>query len=437
MFRISLFLYSMLLILGALIYAPILLYQRLVRGKKSAIIPRFWLGSKPDTFETDSSRARIWIHAVSVGEVNAIRPLAERCLQQGFPLLISTTTITGQEVARNLFAERATVFYFPLDFRFICRKAIRCARPQLILLAETEIWPNFLAAARQEGVPVILVNGRISDQSYERYLRFRFFFRPVLNLFDHFCVQTRSDKERIIAVGADPDRVNWIGNLKYDYKLTASEEKQQLKQKIAKLLAVGEDHPLLLCGSTKPGEEDLLLQAYTGLRKRFPGLRLLIAPRHPHRGPEVRRLVESNGLSALLRSQLKSSSSSAEATEIMILDSVGELAHLYEIADIVFVGGSLVDTGGQNIIEPASFGKPILFGPHMENFREIARAFKDNYAALEVGSIAEFEQKVADLLEDAHARQWLGRNARKVIRDNQGAIERTFEIVRQRLEDQS
>ncbi|MEJ2081995.1 MAG: glycosyltransferase N-terminal domain-containing protein [Acidobacteriota bacterium] len=331
----------------------------------------------------------------------------------------------GRRIERH-----ATAHPGPLDLRRICRRYLRRLKPTLVVLAETELWPNFLTASQLENVPVVLVNGRLSDTSFRRYHRFNRFFRPVIQSVSHFCMQTKEDKQRILELGAEPERVNWVGNLKFDYHQTSSPEQVRLNEALSRILRRQEGDLLLVCGSTKPGEEEQLARVGASLRAAGFSLKLIVAPRHPHRGAEVTELMGGAGFATVRRSTIDIGSQRLPAAEAVVLDSIGELAGLYEIADLVFIGGSLVPEGGQNIIEPAAFGRPILFGPHMDNFREIAAVFTSNYGALQVGSAEELEARLSDLLKDSHAREWLGRNARKVIRDNQGAVDRTLEILK-------
>lgn len=434
MFRIFLYCYSFLYALGMILYLPVLLVQGATSGKRTVLSPRLGFDPSFRNLRGAGSKTRIWVHAVSVGEINAISPVIKRLLHSNHDLVISTTTLTGRQLADERFRNQAQVIYFPLDLASICSRYLRRIKPQAVIVAETELWPNFIFAAHRLGIPLIIVNGRVSDNSFNNYRRWRAFFAPLLERVSHFCMQTRVDKERVTDIGAPEERVNWVGNLKYDYTLSTPPDKEALRNVLGKLLAP-ESEPILLCGSTKPGEEELLIPVFCKLREEFPDLKLLLAPRHPHRGTEVEALLKSAGLVCGLRSQLDLAASPARPFDALVLDSVGELAHLYSLADVVFVGGSLVPTGGQNIIEPAAFGKPILFGPHMSNFREIAKSFTEAYAALQVASADELYLRLKDLLSDRHAREWLGRNARKVIRTNQGAIDRTIEILHQYLPD--
>ncbi len=432
--RLFLNLYSLAYGTGLIFYFGYVAVRRLAGGRRSPVLPRLSPPCGPVCKEGGESEPRIWIHAVSVGELNAMRPVIHALLGlPGVTLFLSTTTSTGQALARRDFAERATIFYFPLDLRRICRRYLRRLSPTLIVLAETELWPNFLRASELEDVPVVLVNGRLSDRSFRRYRRFIGFFRPFIRSVSHFCMQTKEDKQRILELGAASERVNWVGNLKFDYHRAVSPRQSRLNKALDGMLRRRPGDLLLVCGSTKPGEEEHLARIASRLRADGSSLKLILAPRHPHRGGEVAGLLGRAGFATVRRSAIEIDSTPLPAADAVVLDTIGELAGLYEIADLVFVGGSLVPEGGQNVIEPAAFGKPILFGPHMDNFREIATMFTSNYAALQVQSPEELEVRLSDLMKDEHAREWLGRNARKVIRNNQGAVDRTLEILKRFL----
>ncbi|MEE2839014.1 MAG: 3-deoxy-D-manno-octulosonic acid transferase [Acidobacteriota bacterium] len=411
-----------------MLYLPFFLYRVVVQDKSLVNLCKRFIppAALPTTIPPEST---LWIHAVSVGEVKAAEPLVRALTEDSRKLFVSTITDTGQGLARSLFVGQAQVFYFPLDWQWLCRLYLSRIRPSAVLLMETEIWPGFISAAASLEIPILLINGRISDQSFRRYQGIQFFLGPLLQLMSHFCMQTRQDKERILKLGARADRVNQMGNLKYDYQLTEIPEQTAMVKRLENILKPAADDFLWVCGSTREGEERLLLEVFLPLSQKFPTLRMLLAPRHPHRAEEISRLVDHHGFSHLRSSQLDSQK--ITSPRVLILDSIGELAYLYQLADVVFVGGSLVATGGHNIIEVAYFAKPILFGPHMENFKEISSAFLESYAALQVQSAKELTSKLHDLLSDADTRRWLGRNARKVVRDNQGAVERTLQIVRQ------
>ena len=431
MLHLQLWFYAILYTLSVFLYLPFFLYRVAVQDKSlTNLIKRF----SPPVAQPASNPpgSTLWIHAVSVGEVKAVEPLVRALATDSRKLFISTITDTGQGLARSLFGDQAQVFYFPLDWQWLSRLYLRRIRPSAVLLVETEIWPGFISAADRLDIPILVVNGRISDHSFRRYQRIRFFLGPLLKRMSHFCMQARQDKERILKLGAPADRVNQMGNLKYDYQLIENQEKTGMVERMEEILKPTADDLLWICGSTREGEEKILLEVFESLNQEFPALRMLLAPRHPHRAVGISRLVKTRPFSSLRSSQLDSHT--AAPPQILILDSIGELAYLYSLADVVFVGGSLVATGGHNIIEVAYFAKPILFGPHMENFKEISSTFLKSYAALQVQSGEELRAKVHDLLRDASTRKWLGRNARKVIRHNQGAVERTAHIVRQYVE---
>ena len=438
MLRIALLVYSVLYTVAFCLYLPYYLWRIRFRERSGVDLGQR-MGRLPECLRKPRHPAlpAVWLHAVSVGEVNAARPLAERLIegtaqaQKAQSLFVTTTTDTGQNLARRIFKGRAKVFYFPVDWQWTCRRFLKRLRPSVVLLTETELWPGFLFSARRSKIPVVLVNGRFSDHSFRRYRRLRWLMRPLLAGVDHFCMQSIEDKKRILELGAPKDRVHWTGNLKFDYQLDPDVQREQLAQRINALMKRERDNPLWICGSTREGEEELLADCLLQLRQRFAGLRMVLAPRHPHRGPEVQKLLRSRGLGCLLRSEWSSESGleADEPPDVFILDSIGELPYLYAVADLVYIGGSLVPKGGQNILEAAYFGKPILFGPHMENFREISRSFVKAYAALQVSSAEELTDRVGYLLGDSDAAAWLGRNARKVMRQSRGAVERTLELV--------
>ena len=407
---------------------PSYLYQRMTGRQPWALRQRmgFYLP------KADVQGPKVWIHSVSVGEVQVIKPLVEILPLKPEQLFLSTTTATGQALARSLYRQKATVFYFPLDWGFCCRRFLDSIRPDVVVLTESEIWPTFIRLTARRRIALVLANGRISDRSFRRSRRARFLFRPLLERFTRLCVQSRQDRNRFLHLGAPADRVSVMGNLKYDYQLAPDPAQEQLVNELQQLLKPNGNELLWVCGSTREKEEELLLSVFLRLRQEFPHLRLLIAPRHPHRADEVAKLLVQSELSFRRRSQL-SNLQDTRPPQVLLLDSIGELAYLYQLADIVFIGGSLIPWGGHNVIEAANFKKPILFGPHMQNFHEVAAVFLSNYAALQVSDDAELEQKITTLLRDPAARRWLGQNARKVIRNNQGAVQRTVEVIQQQF----
>ncbi len=426
--------YSFLYTLALFCYLPVYIFRIRFRGRQGVdLLQR--LGRKPEWMLTDGDppHPRLWVHAVSVGEVNAVRPLVDE-LNRASSLVVSTTTNTGQALARQLFVDGVKLFYFPLDWQWTCRTYLKALRPSAVILTEVELWPGLLAAASSLGIPVVLVNGRLSERSFLRYRRLRFLIAPLLKRMEALCMQSLADKKRMLALGAREERVHWTGNLKYDYSLRSDSARENLARQVERILRKGEGRTWL-CGSTREGEEEILLACLTDLRRDFPALRMVLVPRHPHRCDEIEALIKSLQLTSLRRSRLDDSKDPDSPPDVLIVDTIGDLAYLYEIADIVFVGGSLFPTGGHNIIEAAYFGRAILFGPHMENFQAVSKAFLDAYAALQIQTAEELQSRILHLLRDPTAARWLGRNARKVMRDNQGAVRKTLKLIEPLVEE--
>ncbi|MBI4444364.1 MAG: 3-deoxy-D-manno-octulosonic acid transferase [Acidobacteria bacterium] len=419
------FLYPVLYALVLILYFPYLLWRSFRERRRI----HFWDRLQPPRSETAARTAQgIWIHAVSVGEVNAIRPLAEHLSTAGITLWISTGTETGQAQARRLFEGKAGLFYFPLDWKSVCRRYLKNIRPSMVLLTETELWPSFLKAAQELAIPVVLINGRISNSSFRRYSRFPQLTRTMLRAVTCFCMQSRQDKERVIKLGAEPSRVYLPGSLKFDYELVSDPAREDLATRVEQILRTDANSLIWVCGSTREGEEEVLIRVFADLRGEYPDLRLVLAPRHPHRAEVLRQLIDPHRLTCLFRSQ-SDQAPPPSGVDVFVLDSLGELSYIYRVADVVFLGGSLVATGGHNMIEAAYFGKPIIVGPYMDNFKEISELFLTSYAALQVQSAAELGKRLRELLKDANSRSWLGRNARRVVMENQGALRRTLELI--------
>lgn len=423
-------LYNLLLLLASLGALPYFAVQSLRTTKYRAGL-RQRLGHVPaDIVAALQGRRPLWLHAVSVGEVIAAVPLVQ-ALRQCFPhvpILVSTVTDTGQATARDKMAADAYL-YFPLDYPWVVRGVIVRLRPRLFLMVETEIWPNFLRQLGQQGIPAMLVNGRISPRSFRGYRRLRPFMRQVLRSISHLSMQTKLDAERIIAIGAAPDRVHITGNIKYDLPLEALTQDEERDLRLE--LGLG-DAPVFMAGSTHRGEEEIVVNAYVQARTRMPALRLVLAPRHLDRLDEIEALLGSRHLSVRRRSQGRPNAAEAGAS-VLLLDTIGELAKVYAVGTVVFVGGSFAPIGGHNVLEPAAHRKAILFGPHMHNFHQIAAALLDAGGALQVQRPEALGHSVSDLLQHPERRQALGEAAYLVLRDNQGAIDRTVELIAQIL----
>jgi 3-deoxy-D-manno-octulosonic-acid transferase len=415
-------LYNVVLALGFVIGLPWFLWKGRSSGKYLRTF-RERMGRLPVYLNLDGDRS-IWIHAVSVGEVLAARPLVP-ALRERFPghrIFLSTTTVTGNEVAKKSIRGLDGLFFAPFDFPHAVRRALEVVNPALLLLVETELWPNLIHEASRRGARVALVNGRISPRSFPRYKRLGRFLSRVLSEIDLFLMQGETHAERIRAMAAPPERVRVTGNLKFD-----AVEAGRPPERLARLIQSGPPRPLWVAGSTVQGEEPLVLAAFHRVRERVPNARLLVAPRHPERFAEAQRLVESAGFRCERRSALGPGGWSNGA--VLLLDTLGELAHVYALASVVFVGGSLVASGGHNILEPAVAGKPVLVGPHMENFQEIADTFRAEGAIVQVASADELGREVADLLLDEPRRRELGERARGLVGRNRGAVGRTTDAL--------
>ena len=371
----------------------------------------------------------VWIHAVSVGEVSAASILAHlwTARRPTLPLLVSTVTATGREVARRSLPQAAAVVYFPIDLPMVVHRTLATVRPRLILLTETEIWPNFLRKCAALSVPVAIINGRLSERSFSRYRLVRPFIRRVLQCVDLFCMQTGADAKRILALGASPERVHVVGNLKFDAAPHA--DASSLAEQWRRELHIEAERPVLVAGSTHAGEEEVLLQVFSRLRGEFPNLLLILAPRHPERVAQVETAVAAHGLAIVRRSALPQGRNSAK--EVILVDTVGELSALYAVGSISFVGGSLIPRGGHNLLEPALHGRPVLFGPHMENFIEASAYFVERGAAIQVSDAADLTRQLARLLRDPAARERMGQAAMAALVAHQGACERTVALLEQ------
>lgn len=412
-------LYSILLLLALLISTPWWLLEMLRHGKYRAGLSER-LGTVPDRLLRNSSAGVIWIHAVSVGEVMAIARVVEELKTQlpGWRVVVSTTTDTGQKLARGRFGADH-VFYIPLDLPFAVRAYLQALRPRLLVLAESEFWPNLLRWARRSGAAVAVVNARVSDRSRPGYLRYHKLLRRVLQNVQLFLAQSEEDARRLVQIGAPAKRVQVSGNLKFEVKPPV---KSALIAQFAAALKRDAITPVLVAGSTLEGEEAMLLETFRQVLSQHPGALLVLAPRHPQRFDPVASLLESSGVRYERRSQWDGRKPIAGG--VFLLDSIGELAGLYEFADLAFIGGSLVPRGGHNVLEAAQFGAPILVGPHTENFRDIIDTFRQA-DALCVVTPESLTATALRLLENPDERARLGRRAAEVLRSRQGATEQT------------
>jgi len=410
--------YSLLLACGLLLSLPWWIFQMLRSGKYRAGVDER-LGLVPERIRKTARPGAIWVHAVSVGEVLAVTNLV-RELQKANPdrqVFISTTTQTGQYLARGRFGEDKA-FFLPLDSGICIRPYLRALEPGMLVLAETEFWPNLLHLMKKRGAAIAAVNARISDRSFPRYRRFRWFFSRVLEPVDVFLAQTEEDARRLIAIGAPASRVQVSGNLKFDVRPGAT---AAVVEDLRRVIPPGT--PVVVCGSTAEGEEELLLRAFQDCLQKYPDAVLVLAPRHPERFDQVADLISSSQIPLVRRCAWVAPR--PVRGSVFLLDSIGELASAYSLGDVAFVGGSLVPVGGHNILEPAQHGVAIMTGPDTFNFREIIRIFVENDAIRTV-SPKDLSQQLMALLQNESRRKLLGSRAKNLFTRYSGATQRTL-----------
>lgn len=404
---------------------PILCLRRKYRSgflQKCGLLPR-------ETLCACRSRPPVWIHAVSVGEVMAAIPLlkALKAALPGTPVLLSTVTATGYQTARRNAGIADHIIYFPFDYPVIVRRVVRGVMPRAFIMLETEIWPNFLRALHRHRIPVMIFSGRISERSHRSYLLFRCFFMRVLGCIDRFCMQSEQDARRIAQIGAAAARISVTGNIKFDQHLPAITPTEQ--QQLCDTLHIQPGQPVFIAGSTHRGEETLVLDAFEALVPHHPGLLLILAPRHPERFDEVTELLQRRGVAFVRKTRLTPAAPPPPCS-VILLDTIGELAKTYSIGTIIFIGGSLVPgVGGHNVLEPAAFQKPVLFGRHMENFTEIARILIEQGAALQVNDPHTLAQAALGLLASPEQCREIGRRAYCAIQENSGAVTRCMQVL--------
>ncbi len=476
------FLYSLLFTIGLILTSPYYLWRLRARsgGSKGSVGWRERFGLLPieppvpipDSRLPSPGSGSIWVHAVSVGETLAVLPLVKE-LRQLYPdrrIFLSHVTPAGRQASEVKLPDVEGRFYLPLDWRWATDRAVARVRPALLVVVETELWPNLLRAARQSGAKIALVNARLSERSFRGYRVARPFMKRVLENIDWIGAQSAGDAERFLKLGAPPERVEVSGNVKFDAAasglgnrdsgLATRDSGKDKEDPIFQFLnpkprnsksISGLDNgtkspipipetrvpspesraPIFVAASTMPGEEALLLPTWSAIRQIYPKALMIVAPRHPARGDQVAQLLSSNGLSFVRRTAIRNGQSrEAPEVEILLLDTIGELAGIFAFADLVFMGGSLVPTGGHNLLEPAYWSKPILFGPHMQNFRDVTSLFLNAGAAVQVRDAAEFEAVALKLLADEPRRNRMGKAARALLDREAGATERILNRLR-------
>jgi len=420
-------LYTILLTFLLILASPYFLLRSLFHERFRKALPQRLGLFQPPPFERP-----IWVHAASVGEVFCSVPLLKK-IKKEFPhckIVLTTITSTGNEAAKTRAPEADGVFFLPFDHPFILRKAIEKIQPGILLIAETELWPNLLRCCGKKGIPVVLFNGRISQRSFRRYFRLRFFFKECLKYISLFLMQTEEDRKRILEIGGEPQRTRTVGNLKFDQ--TFPFFTQEAAADIAKALGPRRTEKVLIAGSTHSGEEEILVTLYKELKKRVPDLVLILAPRHLDRLEEVEGILKKEALSWVRRTSLSPNGgpSGPGHPEVILLDTMGELMAVYSLGTLVFVGGSLVPIGGHNPLEPLFFKKCVLLGPHMFHFLEITRRLTEAGGAIQVSGKEDLFAELNRLLLDELARKEVGEKGYQFLQRHQGATGRMFEEIR-------
>ncbi|MBE9520329.1 MAG: 3-deoxy-D-manno-octulosonic acid transferase [Proteobacteria bacterium] len=428
-------LYNLFQIAGLFLFFPLLIIIALVIPKyRGRVPPRLGIGTEKILGNLPDRQQKIWIHALSVGEVLSAQPLVKG-LRKTYPeatLIFSATTKTGEELAQQTMKNEVDLFVpFPFDIRFIVKKIISQINPDLFILIETDFWPNFLHTLDEQNIPAILVNGRISKVSYRNYKKFRMIFLPMFNTFRFISMQTAYDAHKMIRFGVKPDLVKALGNLKYDAVLPETvgwDLEHRPTAFYRQQFGIPLEKTVWIAGSTHPGEEKIILSAYKRLSLLFPDIFLIIAPRKVERGREIKEMAAGMGLTVRRRTA-PFQDEEIPGAPLLILDTMGELTRMYSFCDIAFVGGSLVPDGGHNPLEPAAFGKPVLFGPYMDDFVEISTDLLDKKAAISCHDEDELFENLNALLINANLRDRMGEKAQSLVLQHRGVTKRHLEII--------
>jgi 3-deoxy-D-manno-octulosonic-acid transferase len=419
--------YNLLLLAGSLVLIPYFGLKMLMTGKYRQSFGQKLGRIPPEVISAIKGHPRIWVHAVSVGEVTAAAPIVA-ALRGRFPracIILSTATETGQAMALRLIPQATAFLYFPLDLPFVVSNVIDRIAPDIVVLTETEIWPNFLRRCMKRRIPVVMVNGRISPRSFRRYSRTSFFWADVLSFVREIGVISEVDAQRIRAIGAAPEKVRVMGNAKYD--ILASRVSGETWSAKAAQMGMTPDSRVFVAGSTHEGEESIVLTVYRDLLTEWPDLKLIIVPRHPERGKDVRALVTREGRPCILMSEIRAGR--RPEGEIVVVDVIGELFSLYSLASVVYCGGSLVAKGGQNILEPAAWGKVVFYGPSMEDFSDEKTLLEEVGAGIPVQSAEELRRGVKKMLADPAELRRRGAEGQRRVLSSRGASMRYAEMI--------
>jgi 3-deoxy-D-manno-octulosonic-acid transferase len=421
-------LYNTLLTLALILSSPLFAFKIITTARyRRGLGQRLGISYK-GVCKKVANEKPLWIHAASVGEVLGSLPIIKGIRQANpeLPILLSTMTATGNDMAKKRTSGLRAITFFPFDHPWVVRRTISLVNPRAFLVAETEIWPNFLMELGRREIPVMLFNGRISTRSHQWYKRFRFFFTSPLATIAAFCMQSNLDAQRIIEMGANPERVTVSGNVKFDQP--PPEITQKEKEALLQTLGLHVNQPILIAGSTHRGEEEFVLKVLRRLSPEYPDLVLILAPRYLERVREVEVLLKRERIQWKRRSQLQGKGK-REGAVVILLDTLGELSKLYSLGTLIFVGGSLVRVGGHNILEPLFFKKPVFFGPFMDHFREISDEVLRRGAGFQIREVEEMVLHAKTLLEDVSLKSNMGECGFQIIRDNRGATGKTLETI--------
>jgi 3-deoxy-D-manno-octulosonic-acid transferase len=433
------FLYTILYSLGFVLLSPTFLYKMWKRGKyRENFFQRFgFYDANIRASLIEKTARRCWIQAVSVGEVNVALIFIQALLEK-FPnlrIILTTTTSTGYTLAYERLPQDVELLYFPQDFPWCVRRAYDLIEPDFVVLMESELWPNHIWTGARRNVPIFLVNGRMSPRSARRYRAVRWLSGRTLSHLSLVCTQTREDADSFRAAGAVASRVHVTGNMKYDASMPYADVQKVDPVQLLKQIGISPSQPTLVAGSTHPGEEEIIFDVFAELRQRVPNLFLVLVPRHVERIREVVELAKRKRIKFILRSDVNTQlAPTAKPYDCLLVNTTGELKWLYKVATVIFVGKSLVGQGGQNIVEAAISGHPVVFGPHVQNFKAIAAQFVAEGACLQVPDREALRRALQELLQDSDKRQKIATAARRVIEANVGATQRNVELIAAAME---
>jgi 3-deoxy-D-manno-octulosonic-acid transferase len=391
-------------------------------SERLGILPR-------ETEQKLSSKQVLWFHAASVGEIKLLSSIISRVKKKkpDYSIVVSTLTRAGKKEGQRSLKLADLFFYLPVDFPFLVRKIIRKINPRALIVVETEIWPNLIREVNKYGVRIALINGRFSPKSFQKYLRFKRFFSSVLSFYDLFCMRTDEDSKRLLLLGANPAKVEVVGNLKYD--ITVSDQMSINPDNLKDDLGIPKTSKVVVAGSTEQGEERMVLDVFKKLKQEIPDLFLILAPRHLNRLKQVENELIQSGLKYQRITQMEKKSPSKANCDVILVDTIGQLLSLYSIAEVAFVGGSLIPFGGHNILEPAMHSIPVLFGPHMDHFKESSELLIKSGGGVMVKDSGELLLKITELLQDEDKRAEMGKMALKFIKSQQGSSDKTVDLI--------